>query len=44
MEVSNIIDQWHVEALSRGWGLQDSDAVAKIQEEKAGVQLRIPGM
>ncbi len=44
MEVSNIIDQWHVEALFRGWGPQDSDAVAKIQEEKAGVQLRIPGM
>jgi 3-hydroxyisobutyrate dehydrogenase len=44
MEVSNIIDQWHVEALIRGWGPQDADAVAKIQEEKAGVQLRIPGV
>ena len=44
MEVSNIMDQWHVEALCRGWGPQDSDAVAKIQEEKAGVQLRIPGV
>ena len=44
MEVSNIIDQWYVEALFRGWGPQDADAVAKIQEEKAGVQLRIPGM
>ena len=44
MEVSNIIDQRYVEALFRGWGSQDSDAVAKIQEEKAGVQLRIPGV
>ena len=44
MEVSNIVDQRHVEALVRGWGSQDSDAVAKIQEEKAGIQLRIPGV
>ena len=43
LEVSNIVDQRHVEALSRGWGPEDSDAVAKIQEEKAGVQLRLPG-
>jgi len=25
----------------RGWGPEDSDAVAKIQEEKSGVQLRL---
>ena len=41
MGVSNIIDQLHVEALFRGWGSEDSDAVAKLQEEKAGIQLRI---
>jgi len=44
MEVSNIIDQKHVEALFRGLGPQDSDAVAKLQEERAGVQLRILGV
>ena len=44
MEVSSIIDQKHVEALSRGWGRQDADAVAKLQEERTGVQLRIQGM
>jgi 3-hydroxyisobutyrate dehydrogenase len=44
MEVANIIDQKHVEALFRGFGPQDSDAVAKLQEERAGVQLRIPGV
>ena len=44
MDVSNIVDQRHVEALVRGWGAQDSDAVARLQEEKAGVQLRIPGV
>lgn len=42
MELSNLIDQRHVEAMHRGWGPEDSDAVARIQEEKAGVQLRLP--
>jgi 3-hydroxyisobutyrate dehydrogenase len=42
MEMSNLIDQRHVEAMHRGWGAEDSDAVARIQEEKAGVQLRLP--
>ena len=42
MELSNLIDQRHVEAMFRGWGPEDSDAVSKIQEEKAGVQLRLP--
>jgi 3-hydroxyisobutyrate dehydrogenase-like beta-hydroxyacid dehydrogenase len=43
LELSNLVDQRHVEALLRGWGPEDSDAVSKIQEEKAGVQLRLPG-
>ncbi|MBO55543.1 MAG: 3-hydroxyisobutyrate dehydrogenase [Dehalococcoidia bacterium] len=41
MELSNLVDQRHVEAIFRGWGPEDSDAVSKIQEEKAGVQLRL---
>ena len=44
MEMSNIVDQRHVEALFRGWGPEDSDAVSKLQEEKSGVQLRFGGM
>jgi 3-hydroxyisobutyrate dehydrogenase-like beta-hydroxyacid dehydrogenase len=44
MEISNLVDQRHVEALHRGWGAEDSDAVARIQEEKAGVQLRLPNV
>ena len=40
MELSNLVDQRHVEAMFRGWGPEDSDAVSKIQEEKSGVQLR----
>ena len=42
MELSNLVDQRHVEAMFRGWGPEDSDAVARIQEEKSGVQLRLP--
>ena len=42
MELSNLVDQRHVEAMLRGWGPEDSDAVARIQEEKSGVQLRLP--
>jgi len=41
MDLSNLVDQRHVEAMFRGWGAEDSDAVAKIQEEKSGVQLRL---
>jgi 3-hydroxyisobutyrate dehydrogenase len=44
MELSNMVDQRHVEAMFRGWGLEDSDAVSRIQEEKAGVQLRLPNV
>ena len=44
MDLSNLVDQRHVEALFRGWGPLDSIVVAYLQEEKAGVQLRIPGM
>ena len=44
MELSNLVDQRHVEAMLRGWGAEDSDAVARIQEEKSGVQLRLAGV
>ena len=40
MELSNLVDQRHVEALFKGWGHEASDAVAKLQEEKSGIQLR----
>jgi 3-hydroxyisobutyrate dehydrogenase len=42
MDLSNLVDQRHVEAMHRGWGPEDSDAVSRLQEEKAGVQLRLP--
>ena len=43
MELSNLVDQRYVEAVARGWGARDSDMVSVLQEEKAGVQLRLPG-
>ena len=42
MELSNLIDQQYIEALARGWGDMDSDIIAVLQEEKSGIQLRIP--
>ena len=44
MELSNLVDQRHVEALFREWGQEDSDSIARIQEEKSGVQLRMKGV
>ena len=46
MDLSNLVDQRHVEAMFRGFGSEDSDAVARLPsassgEEKAGVQLRL---
>ena len=41
MDLANLIDQRYVEAMHRGWGSLDSDSVSRIQEEKAGVQLRL---
>ena len=42
MELSNLIDQRCVEVLARGWGDKDWDIMAVLQEEKTGIQLRIP--
>jgi 3-hydroxyisobutyrate dehydrogenase len=42
MEVSNLVHQRFIEAIGRGWGERDSDAIVLLQEERTGVQLRIP--
>jgi 3-hydroxyisobutyrate dehydrogenase-like beta-hydroxyacid dehydrogenase len=41
MEISNLFEQRFVEALGRGLGSRDSDAVATLYEERTGVNLRI---
>ena len=40
MDVSNLIQQKYVEAQNRGWGGQSTTAIAKLQEERAGVEIR----
>ncbi|MBI4233966.1 MAG: NAD(P)-dependent oxidoreductase [Chloroflexi bacterium] len=44
MRLSSLTLQEMQEALNRGWGEMDSRAVCLLQEERAGVQLRIPGL
>lgn len=44
MPFSNLAEQYLLEAVGRGWGNLDSNAVVTLQEERAGVQLRFPGM
>ena len=40
MEMSNISQQRYIAAQNKGWGRQASGAVAKVQEERAGVEIR----
>lgn len=42
LDVANLAEQRYIEAQARGWGQLTSDAVVRIQEEKAGVELRLP--
>ena len=41
MEMAALAEQRHVEAVARGLGRKNTDAVAMLQEELAGVQLRL---
>jgi 3-hydroxyisobutyrate dehydrogenase-like beta-hydroxyacid dehydrogenase len=42
MQVASMVRAQIEEAIARGWASDDSDSVAKLQEERAGVQLRLP--
>ena len=44
MEVSNLAHQKYVEAQNKGWGGQSTTAIAKLQEERAGVEIRSLGL
>ena len=41
MELANIIEQRFTEALNRGWGQLASVSVARLQEERADVEIRV---
>ena len=40
MEISNVVQQRYVEAQNKGWGSESTVAVAKLQEEKSGIEIR----
>lgn len=41
MALSNLVQQRYIEAQNRGWGKLASGAVARVQEEAAGVTVRV---
>lgn len=42
MEIANIVEQRHIDAMNRGWGRMASNAVVKLQEQRSGVEIRLP--
>lgn len=40
MPLSNVAEQNMIEAMNRGWGRKDTSASFKLQEERAGVEVR----
>ena len=42
LDLGNMVEQRYIEAQGRGWGAENSLAVARLQEEKAGTPIREP--
>lgn len=42
MEAANLAEQVYIEAQRRGWGREATPAIARVQEERAGVEFRFP--
>lgn len=40
MELSNLVQQRYIQAQHRGWGRLSAGAVARVQEERSGVEIR----
>ena len=40
--ITELCEQAHVEGMSRGWGDKDSSIVLTLQDERAGVTVRLP--
>ena len=40
MELSNLVQQRYIQAQVRGWGRLSAGAVARVQEERSGVEIR----
>ena len=43
MEISNLVQQKYVEAQNRGWGADSSISIVRLQEERAGIEIRQNG-
>ena len=43
MRLAELCEQEYMEAMGRGWEDRDSSIVLTLQEERAGVQVRLPG-
>jgi 3-hydroxyisobutyrate dehydrogenase len=44
MRITELCEQEYMEAMGRGWQDRDSSIVLTLQEERAGVQVRLPGL
>jgi 3-hydroxyisobutyrate dehydrogenase len=44
MPMSSLMEQIAIEAVNRGWGDKDSSVSFRLQEEKAGVEVRASGV
>jgi 3-hydroxyisobutyrate dehydrogenase len=42
MRLSNLTLEEMTEALGRGWGHLDSRSILKLQQERAGVDVKVP--
>jgi hypothetical protein len=42
MRLSHLVLQEMTEAINRGWGERDSRTMMLLQEERAGVEVRVP--
>ncbi len=43
MRLSTLCEGELAEAMARGWGERDASIALTLQEERAGVQVRLPG-
>ncbi len=43
-QYTSLIDRRYVGAMHRNWGPEDSNPVARIQKQNAGVQFRLAGV
>jgi 3-hydroxyisobutyrate dehydrogenase-like beta-hydroxyacid dehydrogenase len=41
MEMANLAQQRYIDAQNKGWGRLSAGAVARVQEERAGVEIRV---